>query len=200
MRTIDQETRRSDLAGAVWRLLERAGVEAASVRNVASEAGLSSGSVRHFFGTQRELHVFAMRSLVDRVSQRVQVAAQEPDVRRRAVAMVSELVPLREDTTRELAVWWEFVGRSRHDAELHQVVVEQAAEMRGFLRHVLEGLAELGETRSDRDVDRATAHLAAVVDGLTFQLLTTPEQMSRDRSAGLLEDALFHDGKRSEPR
>lgn len=80
VRTIDGEARRRVLADAVWRLLRAGGLEAASVRAVAAEAGLSAGSVRHFFTTQDELHVFAMGELVRRTTERVERAlASAPD-------------------------------------------------------------------------------------------------------------------------
>ena len=46
---VDPEERRRDLAEAVWRVVRRDGLERASVREVAREAGVSMGSLRHYF-------------------------------------------------------------------------------------------------------------------------------------------------------
>ena len=62
-RLIDADTRRRDIARATWRLVLREGLDAVSVRNVAREAGLSTGSVRHSFSTQAELLTFAMTAI-----------------------------------------------------------------------------------------------------------------------------------------
>jgi AcrR family transcriptional regulator len=48
----------------VWRIVVRDGPAAASVRGVAREAGLSMGSVRHFFATQHELLTFAVEEVI----------------------------------------------------------------------------------------------------------------------------------------
>ncbi|WP_258348041.1 TetR/AcrR family transcriptional regulator [Saccharopolyspora gregorii] len=191
VRRIDQEARRRDIVAATWRTLERGGLAEASVRKVAAEAGLATGSVRHFFGTQAELHAFALRSLSERVGERVRRAEAEPDVRRRALAMLGELLPLRDETTRELGIWLEFVHRSRHDPALAEIIGDQAREVRGFLLHVVRGLVELGQLPAGTDPERTAAGLGALVDGLTFQLLTAPGLLDREQAAALLEERLF---------
>lgn len=188
---VDQQARRRVIVDAVWRTLERGGLEEASVRKVAAEAGLATGSVRHFFGTQAELHEFALRSLSDRVGERVRRAAEEPDVRKRVLAMLGELMPLRDDTAREFTIWLEFVHRARFDPALAAVVAEQAAEVREFLRNVVRGLGELGHLTPGADHEHVTSGLNAFVDGLTFELLTMPALLTREQAAALLESYLF---------
>jgi AcrR family transcriptional regulator len=55
----------------VFRVIRRDGVDQASLRAVATEAGLVIGSVRHYFATHDEMIVFAMRVLADRVTTRI---------------------------------------------------------------------------------------------------------------------------------
>jgi Uncharacterized protein conserved in bacteria len=57
-KVVDPAERRRELAEAVWRVIRRDGLEQASVRNVAREADLSMGSLRHYFATQSELMAF----------------------------------------------------------------------------------------------------------------------------------------------
>ncbi|MBN9618911.1 MAG: TetR family transcriptional regulator C-terminal domain-containing protein [Actinobacteria bacterium] len=167
VRTIDGERRRLDLADAVWRLIRRDGFEAASVRNVAAESGLSTGSVRHFFTTQSELQVFAMRALAERVRDRIAVAATEPAPRRRIAAMLAELLPLTDESAAEYAAWLPEVARETFDA-VRQLVVR-----------VLDGARELGLTRPDLDVPAAALALNALLDGLTFDAVAAPHLVSR---------------------
>jgi len=70
-KVVDPVERRRELAEAVWRVIRRDGIEGASVREVAREAELSTGSLRHYFGTQSELLTFAMRSVMQRIERRV---------------------------------------------------------------------------------------------------------------------------------
>lgn len=60
---VDPGARRRAVADAVLRVIGREGVEGASLRNVAEEAGLAIGSVRHYFRDHDELLLFTMREL-----------------------------------------------------------------------------------------------------------------------------------------
>lgn len=193
MTQVDRDERRREIAEAVWRLLERGGVEAASVRGVVAETGLSSGSIRFFFSTQAGLHEFAMASLADRVQQRIRRVSAEPDPAQRAVDMVSELMPLRDDTERELGVWIAFVAKARHDDGLARIVAEQAVAIRAFLTTVIDGLVAAGLRPPVTDIESEVTQLNAVVDGLTFELLTAPDLVSRGRAEQTLRRALLGD-------
>ncbi|MCF7549589.1 TetR/AcrR family transcriptional regulator [Pseudonocardia sp. WMMC193] len=191
MAQVNPQERRREIVEAVWRLLEKGGVEAASVRGVVAETGLSSGSIRFFFSTQAGLHEFAMTGLAERVRERILRLATEPDLGRRAVAMVSELMPLREDTERELGVWMAFVARARHAPGLARIVAEQATAIREFLTTVVTDLVAAGLRPPATDIEAEVTHLNAVVDGLTFELLTAPDLISRDQATAALRRALL---------
>ena len=193
MARVDHQERRQEIVEAVWRLLEGGGVEAASVRGVIAETGLSSGSIRFFFSTQAGLREFAMSSLAERVQVRIRAATDEPDPRQRAVAMVSELMPLREDTARELGIWMAFVAKARHDAALSRILSNQAVAIRDFLTTVLTDLVTLGLREPGSASDVEVMRLNAIIDGLTFELLTTPGLISREQATAMLTRSLFPD-------
>ena len=57
---IDHSQREVEVAEAAWRVLRRDGVTSLSVRNVAAEAGLATGSLRRAFPTQDALLAFSL--------------------------------------------------------------------------------------------------------------------------------------------
>jgi len=57
---VDHEERRRTIAEAVVRVVSTHGVEAASLRAVAAEAGVSMGAVQHYFTTRDEMLRFAL--------------------------------------------------------------------------------------------------------------------------------------------
>src|SRR3954462_1402508 len=97
-RIVDPEARRTAVVDALFRVVRREGVEQASLRNVADEAGLAIGSVRHYFDSHDELLVFALRELEDRVEVRVRAGAE----RVRAAGTSAERGPLVEALLGEL--------------------------------------------------------------------------------------------------
>lgn len=55
---VDHDEKRKQIAEAAWNIIRKEGVEKASIRRVAAEAGMSSGALRHYFSTQDEMLLF----------------------------------------------------------------------------------------------------------------------------------------------
>ena len=68
---VDHETQRRRIAEAAIRLIARDGFEGMTMRAVAAEAGLSYGSLFHYFDSKDELLVHAVRQLTAQQSRRV---------------------------------------------------------------------------------------------------------------------------------
>jgi AcrR family transcriptional regulator len=109
---VDPVERRLAVAAAVWRVVRRDGLAQASVRNVAREAGLSAGALRHYFATQSELLAFTLRMIMERIERRIAALPAEPDPRRRAELVLAELLPMDAERAAENEVWLAFTARA----------------------------------------------------------------------------------------
>jgi AcrR family transcriptional regulator len=182
---VDPVERRRHLAEAVWRVVRREGLERASVREVAREAGVSMGSLRHYFDNQSELLIFAMRMVIERVEHRVAVL-QAPDEPGRAAKLVlAELLPLDPERRAENEVWLAFTARALVDPPLRALRDEAYDLLRNACRRWLRPL--LPTDASEPDVDLETERLFALLDGLAVHAAMRPEQSSAE---GLL--AVLH--------
>jgi AcrR family transcriptional regulator len=115
---VDHEQRRRELGHAVWRVIRRDGVDHASVRTVAEEAGWSPGALRHYFATQSELLAFAMRLVVERIEARIAALDRATDPRQAVEQVLHELLPLDDERRAENEVWLAFTARALTDPEL----------------------------------------------------------------------------------
>jgi AcrR family transcriptional regulator len=61
----DRDAKRQRYVDAVWRIAERDGVERASMRAIAAEAGTSVGMLQHHFGDKDEILDAAVRSRLE---------------------------------------------------------------------------------------------------------------------------------------
>ncbi|MEV7552589.1 TetR/AcrR family transcriptional regulator [Amycolatopsis sp. NPDC089917] len=183
---VDPEARRLSIAEAVFRVIQRDGLAQASLRSVAEEAGLAIGSVRHYFRGHDELIVFAMRSLGDRLEARL--LGHLPDLldpgtprsRRQEIteALLSELLPLTEQTRAETDVWLAFSAAAKNRPDLAEEVVRMYEGVRALVRRVLDGANEAGGLLEDLDLAVETERLAALLDGLALSTgRTSPELM-----------------------
>jgi len=163
---VDPLERRHDIAQAVLRVVRRDGLEQASVRNVAREAGLSMGSLRHYFESQSELMVFAFRTVIDRIEGRLArlEPEPEPDPRRRAERVLAELLPLDDDRRAENEVWLAFTSRAMVDPSLRVLRDEGYAALQAGCRAMLTDLSAAG--LAPTDVTAEAERLHAWLDGL----------------------------------
>lgn len=169
---VDPEQRRLDLAEAVWRVIRREGLEGASVRAIAREADLSMGSVRHYFSSQSEMRAFAMRLVMDRVTERLDRLGTSRTPRARAEAMLLELLPLDEDRQAEDEVWLAFAARSLVDPALQPLRDEGYDQIRAICRRCVRLLMGDGQRR---EVELETDRLFALLDGLAVHAAMRPD-------------------------
>jgi AcrR family transcriptional regulator len=169
-RIVESAVRRTDVAEAVWRVVRREGLEGASVRAVAGEAGLSMGSLRHYFPSQSELHLFAMQLVIDRIRARVEALPATADPRRWAVAVLEQMLPMDADRRAESEVWLAFSARALVDPALGAL----RDEGWDLLREVCRNLVRRFEPAPDLDAEVEAGRLHALVDGLLVHGVLRP--------------------------
>jgi TetR/AcrR family transcriptional regulator, transcriptional repressor of bet genes len=172
---VDHEERRRHLGEAVLRLIAVGGLEAASLRHVAAEAGVSMGAVQHYFTSKHQMLEFAQRYNYERATVRIPpLIALVPEPRTtRALLRVLLIDMLGLD------------GESREGARLYAamrayaVIDEQAAAIArvaydgvtAFLVAQLRTAQADGELPERLDPHLAARHLYAVIEGLSGPIL-----------------------------
>jgi AcrR family transcriptional regulator len=181
-RIVDADQRRRELTEAVWRVIRRDGVAAASVRAVAREAGTSMGALRHWFATQDELLHFAMTLVIERARARAEAVAATggPQVPR-LLRVLEETLPLDDERRAEAEVWLALCARALVDPSLAELRDRSAAQLHAFCTWVVQALVADGTAHPDLDVDLEGERLYAVLDGLAVHAVTRPSALPPDR-------------------
>ena len=182
-RYVDPEARRRDVIDALFRIVVRDGLQHASLRNVATEANLNIGSLRHYFETQQQLMLFAMRSMVDRVSERLlrrvgeaagvdtYTTEQRRDL---AIDLIGELLPLDEKRRVEVILYLEFLAAARTNPALADLAAEVATGTQWLMKRILNRMIDAGDLGADSDPNAEALRLWALVDGLAFNAIIHP--------------------------
>lgn len=180
---VDHEKRKQHIAEAAWRVILERGMQGASVRNIAREAGLSLGALRHYFSSQRELLHFSMKLVQERVETRIgEIAGSALPPRERALRVLLELVPVDQETWAEMEVWFAFVYHARFEG-LENVLKDRLWQgMRRLIRY----LHDCRVLRPGLDLEFEAERLYALVDGLALHALLEPERLSRERVTEVL--------------
>lgn len=186
---VDHDERREQLAEAAWRIIRREGLQAVSVRNVAKEAGMSLGSLRHYFVTQEELLSFSMRLVSERGRERIQKLECTGNARRTAERIIEELLPLDEERQAEAEVWLAFIGgtAASHAQELKLQVHHELFSCFRVLMQLLEDHRLLKE---GTDLVLESRRLHALVDGLVIHRLIDPVENTAEELLRLVNDHL----------
>ena len=164
------------LAEALTRVVAHEGIAGVSVRAVAAEAGVSGGTVQHYFSTRAEMIRYAMEWTSAQVEQRLAGAPRWGEVREWTREILLELLPLDADRRREHAVWLAFVAHARTDPALTELKRLTNVKMRELYSRIIRARRGLpvhteGTAFPDPEVDADTLLLQSLLDGLSLQLV-----------------------------
>ncbi|WP_338491682.1 TetR family transcriptional regulator C-terminal domain-containing protein [Streptomyces sp. SJL17-4] len=166
-RKVDHRERRELLADALMRLAATEGLEGVSLRQVAAEAGVSTGMVQHYFRTKDAMMTFALGMVADRIRARSEEAALPAAPREVVRSVLLQILPLDDTRRLEGHVGLAFLAYAAVKPAIRTEVREGAAGMRGF---IAQQLRTAGAHGIDPDIGAIT--LMALVDGLGMQLLS----------------------------
>ncbi|GAA1635516.1 TetR/AcrR family transcriptional regulator [Kribbella alba] len=181
---VDHDARREEIARALWRVVRRDGIRAASVRTVAAEAGWSAGAVRYYFPDQDGLVNFAMDLVARRVENRISAIEPKGTAIEIALRYLEEVIPLDTERQAEFDVWLSFTAQAQAESgegglREHLGPVHDA--LRGLCASLVGGLAKAGALRGDLDLDLEVERLHALLDGLSLHAVIQPDRTTPAR-------------------
>jgi AcrR family transcriptional regulator len=162
----------------VIRIIGTRGIEAASVRTVAAEAGVSAGAVQRCFATKEELLRFVLHQVNARFTARVQARmAQQPDPTDQAVGLrviIDEMLPLDDERRLTCAATLALLAHS---------ATQPAAA--AIMRSAYQGAHAFFMRAFDRDT---AVGLYAIISGLQGPLLVGA--ITADQAQTIVEKAI----------
>ncbi|MFG1975130.1 TetR/AcrR family transcriptional regulator [Nonomuraea fuscirosea] len=196
---VDHDERRREVLSAAGRVIVRDGIDAATTRAIAKEAGYSNGVLAHYFTDKDEILLSALRQSHQRI--RARLTGKVTDAGGpggSALAALRELLldnlPLDDERARETRLEVSFWSRSLASERLAGVQRGEAGELRAAVRDLLGRARAAGELRNSAapdspaahdphtdtdELDDCAEHLLALMDGLSLHLLLYPERLTR---------------------
>jgi TetR/AcrR family transcriptional repressor of bet genes len=184
-KAVDSEERRHELTDAAARVIARSGIAAATMREVAAEAGWTTGTLTHYFTDKHDLLLRTFQaSLEGRRAQRPERELVSPDATLRL--SLARALPLDEDTRRHWMVTIACCSQASGDPEL---AVAQRDAYRDHRAHVT---ALVGRSTGEQgaDAEGTAERLIALTDGIALQALFDPESWPPRRQLAALDEAL----------
>ncbi len=125
---VDHDERRLELVDATWRIIARHGMEGATMREIATEAGFANGALKPYFPTKESLLEFAFRHVFNRTNRRVADVAANKSGLAALHAFCLEVLPLDEERVNEARIvipFWQKAIGDPQKAGIHQQSMDQ---------------------------------------------------------------------------
>jgi AcrR family transcriptional regulator len=191
-KAVDVDARRAELGGAAAQLIARAGVSAATMRDVAAEAGWTTGALTHYFADKRELLLFTFKlSLAQRHAARDARDSLAP--KEALVRSLEGALPLDDDRRRHWMVTVAFCAQAAGDEEMSLAQRDAYREFRASIAKLASGSG----ASTDESAMILAEQLIAVANGIAVQALFDPDSWPAHRQLTTLHETvdplLVHD-------
>ena len=187
---VDHDERRREVLTAASRVIVRDGIDAATTRAIAKEAGYSNGVLAHYFTDKDEILLSALRQSHQRIRERLTRKIEGATGLAALRELLLDNLPLDAERTQETRLEVSFWSRSLASEHLAEVQRAEAAELRTAVRRLLGEARAAGELTTDENLDDVAERLLALVDGLSLHLLLYPGRLARVDLERLMLSAL----------
>lgn len=189
---VDHEARRREIILATWRVIAAGGLAGATIREIAREAGCSTGVLAHYFTDRQDILASAMVMAHRGVRERTDAQLEGVHGLAALRVIMVESLPLDDQSVLEARIeacfWGEAVGNER-------MMKLQNSEVRGFCTRARDRLVEAeeaGELRPGVDIDEIVDALLALMDGFSIQAVLNPARLPPQRQMARLDALLDH--------
>jgi AcrR family transcriptional regulator len=190
-KSLKAQQRRQEILQIAMDTFAARGYNNASLQEIADRAGVTQAGVLHYFRSKAQL-LTSVLDLRD-ASDIEQLGPERP----RGLAFLRHLVDtVRRNTEREGIVRLYAVLSAESVTEGHPAqdyFRERYAGLRTFVTDALAEARELGETRSDLNLEEAATAIIAVMDGLQVQWLLAPDSVDMAACTDRVITALLAD-------
>jgi AcrR family transcriptional regulator len=182
---------RERLLAAARTVFARSGFHGASVEEIASEAGFSTGALYSNFDGKEDLFLAVMERAIEEHAREITAAvAARPSVAERATGGARQWMRMIEREPEVLLLFVEFWAYGVRDSQVRPQVAAQFARVRQLLTTLIaDGVRDFG-LELDIPAEQLAVAIDALADGIARQKLADPEAVP-DELMGRILSLLF---------
>ena len=174
---VDVAERRAQLAAAAARIIGRAGIGAVTLREVAAEAGWTTGALTHYFADKQELLDLTMEASLAARREKWSVVLRQT---------LLDALPADDTARLHWTVTLAFVAQAASEPRL---AARQREAYQAFVANLAELIEASGGAAGDEAVS-AAVRLNTTLNGVCLQALYDPEAWPAERQRAAIEAAL----------
>ncbi|MEU4803986.1 TetR/AcrR family transcriptional regulator [Actinosynnema sp. NPDC023587] len=178
-KVIDHDERREHIVDVTWGLIVRGGLEAATMREIATAAGFANGALKRYFPTKDDLVEATFDRALSMMNKHISGSLTDSSGVEALRAMCYGSMPLdakRVTAGRVLMAFWEMSLSNKH---LHARYQEHLKTWRGFLHeHIRRGRQD-GDILTSTPDDQLVDEIVLMTAGANVMSLVGPRFSTR---------------------
>jgi AcrR family transcriptional regulator len=186
---VDHDERRSEVLGAVWRVIERDGIERTTVRAIAKEAGYSAGMLVHYFEDKKDILTSALRLSHERIRARWALKLDGRSGLDALHELVLDNLPLDEERRLETRLEVSYWARALSSDEVLSIQRKESGELRERIGALVREAQDRGELSRRSSAEEVTVHLMALIDGLSLHATLHPQSVTQRIQTAIIDRA-----------
>jgi AcrR family transcriptional regulator len=160
----DHDEKRSELVAAALRTIQRLGFEGASMRQIAIEAGCTTGLLTHYFVNKEQL----LRQLVDGLFDAMDTWSTDITSQADVFQVVEDILQTpfsADDDTAVWHLWYQLLLKARTDPSLAREIAQRYCTQLEQLTNLFEREQQCGVLRSDYPPRMLAEQVFSVTEG-----------------------------------
>lgn len=170
-RQADHSERRRLFAAAALSVISRDGLEGLTLREVAREAGFTTGALTHYFQSKDEVLIAASEFAAEQVRTPMEEVEHGASAREALRRLLYTALPTTTVMKGRWRFWVAFWERAAHSPQVNRVMQERYREWSSRIANLIRRAQDQGEALPGLDADLAARELVALVDGIGVQVL-----------------------------
>jgi AcrR family transcriptional regulator len=171
---VDHDERRLELVDATWRIIARLGIEGATMREIALEAGFANGALKPYFPTKDTLLTFAFRHVFNRTNERIREVTAGKSGIPALRAFCVEVLPLDSERVNEARIVVPFWQKAINDPEKAAIHRDSMDQWHDAIRGYLAEARTQGDVNAAVDDSATAAHLLNMLLGAQIAAALAP--------------------------
>jgi AcrR family transcriptional regulator len=171
---VDHDERRLELVDATWRIIARNGLEGATMREIAMEAGFANGALKPYFPTKDTLLEFAFSHVFNRTNRRIAEVTAGRTGLAALRAFCLEVLPLDEERINEARIVIPFWQKAVNDPQKALIHQQSMNEWLAAIRRCLKEARDAGGISTAVDDDALAGQLLNMLLGAQIEAALAP--------------------------
>lgn len=187
---VDHEMRKTNIVNTSASIIAERGFDNLTIRGLASELGISTGMITHYFDSKDEILFAALQDIHARFYQRVEAAIGDlkgiDAIRNR----MRVSLPLTKVIRKDWSIMFQFWGRASHHPTYSRFMKQQHSTLQKLDLGHLQHAQKSGEIDKTLDLDEVFEQLDAVTTGMGITCVFNPSRLNKTKAYTIIDKTL----------